>query len=170
MPDIPTVTGDTPSDGIASPLARRHKAMEAIFGTRFLNTFVSPYLVIEDHVIECPVGVRLFKKDFNYLSKQLYLEYQYRGWRDFDPAVLDRFAAIVTGKLAALDTTMQQTINRLQKRCWSKAGSRRTWTLWLHQCMSSTCRLSRRKRATTWRCCRRWTACTPSPALPICWA
>jgi hypothetical protein len=114
----------------ACPLtARRRKALERIFGSRFLNTFASPYRVIEDHVIECPVAVRFFKKDFNYLSKQLYLEYQYRSWRDFDAALLDRYAGIITNKLAALDTTLQQTINRLQKLL-DQAGQQADLTLW----------------------------------------
>jgi hypothetical protein len=129
MLDTSTAVAGAPGEDANPQLARRRKAMEATFGTRFLNTFVSPYLVIEDHVIECPVGVRFYKKDFMFLSKQLYLEYQYRGWRDFDVALLDRYAGIVTNKLAALDATMQQTINRLQKLL-EQQGLQADLTLW----------------------------------------
>ncbi|HEX2543443.1 MAG TPA: hypothetical protein VHL79_01100 [Ramlibacter sp.] len=99
----------------ASKLARRQKALEAIFGPRFVQSFQSPYMVIEDHVIRCPVGIRFFKKDFSYLSKQLYLEYQYRGWRGFDAQLLERYATVTTGKLAGIDTLLQNNINRLLK-------------------------------------------------------
>ena len=129
MLDTSSTLADTPGVDAQPQLARRHKAMEATFGTRFLNTFVSPYLVIEDHVIACPVGVRFYRKDFMFLSKQLYLEYQYRGWRDFDVALLDRYAGLVSNKLAALDATMQQTINRLQKLL-EQQGLQADLTLW----------------------------------------
>ena len=102
-------------DAQTAQLARRQQALEAVFGPRFLQTFQSPFMVLEDHVIRCPVGIRLFKKDFSYLSKQLYLEYQYRGWRGFDPALLERYASVTTGKLAAIDTLLQNNINRLLK-------------------------------------------------------
>ena len=95
----PAPAGSTQDDA-SKRLARRHKALEAIFGGKFLHTFLSPYMVIEDHVIECPVGIRFYKKDFNYLSKQLYLEYQYRSWRGFNPELLDKYATIITTKLA----------------------------------------------------------------------
>lgn len=107
-----------PADGAdaeASRLARRQKALEAVFGTRFLGSFASPFMVIEDHVIRCPVGIRFFKKDFSYLSKQLFLEYQYRSWRGFDAQLLERYAAITSGKLAAIDTLLQNNCNRLAK-------------------------------------------------------
>ena len=101
--------------GDAAREARRQKALEAIFGPRFVGSFLSPYMVIEDHVIRCPVGIRFFKKDFSYLSKQLYLEYQYRSWRGFDAALLERYASITSGKLAAIDTLLQNNCNRLLK-------------------------------------------------------
>jgi hypothetical protein len=129
MAAITAAPADSLAEGASPQLVRHRKAMEASFGARFLNTFVSPYLVIEDHVIECPVGVRFYKKDFNYLSKQLYLEYQYRKWRDFDITLLDRYAAIVTSKLAGLDATMQQTIDRLQKLL-EQSGQQADLTLW----------------------------------------
>jgi hypothetical protein len=129
MPVITAAPADSPCERAGPQLERHHKAIQATFGTRFLNTFASPYQVIEDHVIQCPVAVRFYKKDFNYLSKQLYLEYQYRKWRDFDPTLLDRYAAVTTGKLAALDVTMQQTINRLQKLL-EQSGQQADLTLW----------------------------------------
>lgn len=124
----PAPAGSTQDDA-SKRLARRHKALEAIFGGKFLHTFLSPYMVIEDHVIECPVGIRFYKKDFNYLSKQLYLEYQYRSWRGFNPELLDKYATIITTKLAAIDTLMQNNINRLQKLL-DQQGHKADLTLW----------------------------------------
>lgn len=103
------------AEGESSRQARRQKALKAVFGPRFVESFLSPYMVVEGHVIRCPVGIRLFKKDFCYLSKQLYLEYQYRGWRGFDAQLLERYAAITSGKLAAIDTLLQNNCNRLHK-------------------------------------------------------
>lgn len=124
----PAPAGSTPDDA-SKRLARRQKALEAIFGGKFLHTFLSPYMVIEDHVIACPVGIRFYKKDFNYLSKQLYLEYQYRSWRGFNPELLDKYATIITTKLAAIDTLMQNNINRLQKLL-DQQGHKADLTLW----------------------------------------
>jgi hypothetical protein len=112
-PSMPAQGADPDAD--AHRQARRQKALEAVFGARFLVTFLSPYLVIEDHVIRCPVAIRFFKKDFSYLSKQLFLEYQYRSWRGFDAQLLERYASITSGKLAAIDTLLQNNCNRLMK-------------------------------------------------------
>jgi hypothetical protein len=124
----PTSAASDPE--VSSPrLARRQKALEAIFGGKFLHSFQSPYIVIEDHVIECPVAIRFYKKDFNYLSKQLYLEYQYRSWKGFSLELLDKYATITTTKLAAIDTLMQNNINRLNKLL-EQHGHLQTLTLW----------------------------------------
>lgn len=116
-PSMPAQGADPDADGDvdARRQARRHKALEAVFGPRFVETFLSPYMVIEDHVIRCPVAIRFFKKDFCYLSKQLFLEYQYRSWRGFDAQLLERYAGITSGKLAAIDTLLQNNCNRLLK-------------------------------------------------------
>lgn len=124
----PAHAGSTQDDA-STRLARRHKALETIFGGKFLHTFLSPYMVLEDHVIECPVGIRFYKKDFSYLSKQLYLEYQYRSWRGFSAELLDKYATIITTKLAAIDALMQSNINRLQKLL-EQQGHKADLTLW----------------------------------------
>lgn len=129
MSAVTAAATNSPVESTGPQVERHRKALETTFGTRFLNTFASPYQVIEDHVIECPVGVRFFKKDFSHLSKQLYLEYQYRKWRDFDLTLLDRYAAVIANKLAALDVTMQQTINRLHKLL-EQSGHQADLTLW----------------------------------------
>ncbi len=110
-------------------LARRHKALERIFGAKFVKTFASPYMVIEDHVILSPVAVRFYKKDFEYLSKQLYLEYQYRSWKGFNAELLKRYAEITSTKLANIKVLMTNTINRLRKLL-DQQGYKEDLTLW----------------------------------------
>lgn len=129
MTDIAPASAGSTHEDASKRLARRHKALEAIFGGKFLHTFLSPYMVLEDHVIECPVGIRFYKKDFQYLSKQLYLEYQYRSWRGFSSELLDKYATVITTKLAAIDTLMQNNINRLQKLL-DQQGHKADLTLW----------------------------------------
>lgn len=129
MTDIAPASAGSTHEDASKRLARRHKALEAIFGGKFLHTFLSPYMVLEDHVIECPVGIRFYKKDFQYLSKQLYLEYQYRSWRGFSSELLDKYATIITTKLAAIDTLMQNNTNRLQKLL-DQQGHKADLTLW----------------------------------------
>lgn len=129
MTDIAPASAGSSHEDASKRLVRRHKALEAIFGGKFLHTFLSPYMVLEDHVIECPVGIRFYKKDFQYLSKQLYLEYQYRSWRGFSSELLDKYATIITTKLAAIDTLMQNNINRLQKLL-DQQGHKADLTLW----------------------------------------
>jgi hypothetical protein len=129
MTDIAPASAGSTHEDASKRLARRHKALETIFGGKFLHTFLSPYMVLEDHVIECPVGIRFYKKDFQYLSKQLYLEYQYRSWRGFSSELLDKYATIITAKLAAIDTLMQNNINRLHKLL-DQQGHKADLTLW----------------------------------------
>lgn len=110
----PAVQGGHP-DPVRRRADARVKALEHLFGKDFVRSFQSPYMVMEEHRIECPVGIRLFKKDFQYLSKQLYVEYQFRTWYGYNRELLDRYADITNAKLTAIDTMLQQSINRIKK-------------------------------------------------------
>lgn len=109
--------------------ARRHKALALIFGDKFVKSFASPYMVIDDHMILSPVAIRFYKKDFEYLSKQLYLEYQYRSWKGFNPDLLARYAEITSAKLANIKILMTNTVNRLRKLL-DQQGYKEDLTLW----------------------------------------
>jgi len=109
--------------------ARRLKALERIFGAKFVKTFASPFMVIDDHVIYSPVAIRFYKKDFEYLSKQLYLEYQYRSWKGFNADLLARYADITSTKLANIKILMTNTVNRLRKLL-DQQGYKEDLTLW----------------------------------------
>lgn len=93
----------------------RLKALRDMFGERFARTFHSPVLFMQNQVLESPVSIRFYKKDFEYLSKQLYLEYQFRSWNGFNADILARFNEITLRKLEAIRTLMTNTVNRLQK-------------------------------------------------------
>jgi hypothetical protein len=95
--------------------AARLKALNNIFGDRFVKSFASPVLFMENQELKSPVSIRFFKKDFEYLSKQLYLEYQYRSWKGFNQDILARYTELTTKKLEAIKTLMGNTVNRLQK-------------------------------------------------------
>ncbi|MDB5861700.1 MAG: hypothetical protein JWQ76_5389 [Ramlibacter sp.] len=116
-------------------LARRQRALGSIFGEHFVQTFASPFLVIEDHVIESPVAIRFYKKDFSYLSKQLYLEYQYRSWKGYDAELLAHYSELVTNKLAKIRTLIGNTAQRLQLLL-DQQGHQADLTLWpgSHRC------------------------------------
>ena len=116
-------------------LSPHPKAVANIFGSKFVHTFASPYLVLEDHYIVCPVAVRFFKKDFPYLSRQLYLEYQYRSWRGFNAELLQRYADVTSTKLANIKILMTNNINRLRKLLETQ-GHKAELSLWptVHSC------------------------------------
>lgn len=101
----------TEQDGRAK---RWHKALVDTFDDAFAKTFASPYVVRENQVFECPVVIRFYKKDFAFVSKQLYLEYQYRTWRGFNQELLARYVDLLTKKIENIKILMQNTINRVQ--------------------------------------------------------
>lgn len=130
-----TAIATRPSTADPQTLTRHQKALESIFGNKFVHTFASPYLVLEDQSIACPVAVRFFKKDFPYLSRQLYLEYQYRSWRGFNAELLQRYADVTSTKLANIKILMTNNINRLRKLLETQ-GHKAEFSLWpsVHKC------------------------------------
>jgi hypothetical protein len=133
MTDTALATQSPPDD--QKRLARRHKALEVIFGGRFVQTFPSPYMVMDDHVLRSPVAIRFYKKDFAYLSRQLYLEYAYRSWKGFNADLLQRYADVTSAKLGAIRVLMNNTVNRLTKLL-EQQGHKADLTLWPaeHRC------------------------------------
>jgi hypothetical protein len=110
-------------------MARRQRFLNEIFGERFVATFNSPVLFLDDQELKSPVAIRFFKKDFSYLSKQLYLEYQYRSWKGFNLELLTRYSDLVTKKLENINILMTNTVNRLQKLMETQ-GHKLAGSLW----------------------------------------
>ena len=95
--------------------AARHQSLEHVFGDKFARNFQSPVVFVDDAELLSPTSIRFYKKDFAYLSKQLYLEYQYRSWRGFNAETLARYNEMITKKLTNINILMTNTINRLEK-------------------------------------------------------
>jgi len=116
--------------------ARRLKALEKVFGDKFVKTFASPYIVLEDQVIESPPAIRFYKKDFEYLSKQLYVEYQYRSWKGYNQELLDRYAELVSTKLSNIKILMSNWVARLEKLLEQNGKKGEDLSLWptVHNC------------------------------------
>jgi hypothetical protein len=127
-----STTSPVPQDGISEEqrlMARRQRFLTEIFGERFVATFNSPVLFLDAQELKSPVAIRFFKKDFSYLSKQLYLEYQYRSWKGFNVELLDRYSELVTKKLENINVLMTNTVNRLQKLMETQ-GHKLAGSLW----------------------------------------
>ncbi len=136
MLDSPTAaTGGTTADAgsiLAAQKARSdrwHRALADTFGEPFAKTFASPYVVREDHRFECPVAIRFYKKDYPYIARNLYLEYQYRTWRGFNQEMLQRYVDLVTKKLENIKILMQNFINRMQNLL-DQQGHRLDASMW----------------------------------------
>lgn len=109
---------------LAERRARHVNAIKGLFDEKFVNTFQSPVLVMEDQTLASPVAIRFFRKDFGYLSKQLYMEYQYRSWHGFNTELLDRFANLGSAKLQNIQTLLGSWDSRL-KKILEQAGKHR---------------------------------------------
>jgi hypothetical protein len=117
--------------GLAERRARHVNAIKGLFDERFVSTFQSPVLVLEDQTLASPVAIRFFHKDFGYLSKQLYMEYQYRSWYGFNTELLDRFANLGSAKLQNIQTLLGNWDSRL-KKILEQAGKHRDEALSLY--------------------------------------
>ena len=129
------MTATTPLAGTSLPtatterLARRQRALLKVFGERFITTFNSPVLFLDDQILSCPVAVRFFNKDFPYLSKQLYLEYQYRSWKGYNQDLLVRYAELITKRLDNIQVLLTSTASRMRKLL-DQQGYKLDATLW----------------------------------------
>lgn len=102
-------------EAINKVLANRQKALVTVFGDDYAHNLQTPVVFMDDETLESPPSIRFYKKDYAYLSKQLYLEYQYRSWISFNQDVLARYNEVITKKLANINILMDNTITRLEK-------------------------------------------------------
>lgn len=105
----------TATDADTQIQKQRQKALQMVFGEKFGSNFQSPVVFIDNAELQSPASTRFFRKDFAYLSKQLFLEYQYRSWRGFNPETLEKYNEVITKKLASINTLMTSNISRLEK-------------------------------------------------------
>jgi hypothetical protein len=102
-------------EAINKVLANRQNALVTVFGDDYAHNLQTPVVFMDDETLESPPSIRFYKKDYAYLSKQLYLEYQYRSWISFNQDVLARYNEVITKKLANINILMDNTITRLEK-------------------------------------------------------
>lgn len=102
-------------EAINNIVAVRQRALHHVFGDSYANNLQTPVVFLDEQVLESPPSIRFYKKDYAYLSKQLYLEYQYRSWAAFNQEVLARYNEVITKKLTNINILMDNTINRLEK-------------------------------------------------------
>lgn len=102
-------------EAINKVLANRQGALVQVFGDDYANNLQTPVVFLDEETLESPPSIRFYKKDYAYLSKQLYLEYQYRSWTSFNQDVLARYNEVITKKLANINILMDNTITRLEK-------------------------------------------------------
>lgn len=103
------------AEAINSVAAERQRALHYVFGDTYANNLQTPVVFLDGQYLESPPSIRFYKKDFAYLSKQLYLEYQYRSWAAFNQEVLARYNEVITKKLTNINILMENNINRLEK-------------------------------------------------------
>ncbi|TWO71485.1 hypothetical protein FN976_11260 [Caenimonas sedimenti] len=109
---------------------RRQQALIKTFGAEFAKRFTMPYIVLEGEVLRSPTAIRFYRKDFSYLSEQLVLEYQYRGWRGFNTELVGKFGDLTSQKLSNIKTLMQNTINRIKNLIQGRGMQDVELTLW----------------------------------------
>lgn len=129
MTAIAPAAGNHPAPDHAARMASRHKSLVKIFGQRFADTFSSPILFLDNQELSCPVAIRFFHKDFAYLSKALYLEYQYRSWKGYNQELLGRYAELVGKKLDNIKILLTNNVSRM-RNLLSQQGYALETTLW----------------------------------------
>lgn len=95
--------------------AKQRQAVVAVFGDKFANQFMGPIAFIDDATLSSPTATNFFRRDFQFISKVLNYEYQYRSWNGFDQALLDRYGEMITKKLDSIGTMIGNWNNRFAK-------------------------------------------------------
>jgi hypothetical protein len=93
----------------------RHEAFVRVFGEKFANSYMGPVLFIDKATLYSPAAINFFRRDFEYVSKIVMYEYQYRSWNGYDQDLLDRYAEIITKKLTSIKTLLENNTNRISK-------------------------------------------------------
>jgi len=70
--------------------AKQRQAIVNVFGDKFARQFMGPIAFIDDAKLSSPTAINFFRRDFQFISKVLNYEYQYRSWNGFDQTLLDR--------------------------------------------------------------------------------
>jgi hypothetical protein len=94
---------------------KQRQAIVSVFGEKFAKQFMGPIAFIDDAKLSSPTAINFFKRDFQFISKVLNYEYQYRSWNGFDQGLLDRYGEMITKKLDSINTLITNWNNRFGK-------------------------------------------------------
>ena len=95
--------------------SKQRQAVISVFGEKFANQFMGPIAFIDDAKLSSPPAINFFRRDFQFISKVLNYEYQYRSWNGFDQGLLDRYGDMITKKLESIGTLIGNWNNRFAK-------------------------------------------------------
>ena len=84
--------------------ANQRAALVAVFGEKFAKQFTGPVFFIEGAKLSSPTALNFFRRDFQFISKVLNYEYQYRSWNGFDQDLLNRYSEMISKKLESINT------------------------------------------------------------------
>lgn len=105
---------ETPQE--PSPADPRQVALIEVFGEDFAGRFRDPVVFLRA-TYSAPPSKSFYRRDFHFLSRNLWLEEVYRRRAHFNETILDDFARMVGAKLVTfsrfLDTRMDQTTKLL---------------------------------------------------------
>lgn len=93
----------------------RRQALINVFGERFAKTYLGPIHFMDDETLNSPTAINFYRRDFQFISKVLNYEYQYRSWHGYNQELLDRYAEIITKKLTSMGTLLENWSNRFEK-------------------------------------------------------
>lgn len=91
----------------------RKEAMVQIFGEEYADRFNDPVLFF-DASFCAPTPLNFYRRDFKFLSRHMYAESVYRRRPDFEKDVLDRYSAMLSKKLADIETLLRNQNERIR--------------------------------------------------------
>lgn len=94
---------------------KQRLAVVSVFGEKFAKQFMGPIAFIDDAKLSSPTAINFFRRDFQFISKVLNYEYQYRSWNGFDQELLNRYGEMITKKLESIGTLIANWNNRFAK-------------------------------------------------------
>lgn len=94
---------------------KQRLAVVSVFGEKFAKQFMGPIAFIDDAKLSSPTAINFFNRDFQFISRVLNYEYQYRSWNGFDQGLLDRYGEMITKKLDSIGTLIGNWNNRFAK-------------------------------------------------------
>ena len=91
-------------------------AISQVFGEEYANNFQDP-LIFMEALFKSPTVKQFYKREFQLISRTLFVESVYRRRPTYNQAVLDDFAAVSARKLGDISKLLNTTCERLRVIC-----------------------------------------------------